>query len=208
MRHVSPFQFEPQPDGSMRVKDFPALTPHTIEGQSSAVGRDWQSELGLPEFFEDWERLARPRSDAHRGRVTCVLMDESETRLVGHPRMHPKQIVLPSVCSLELGHSGFIIGSVYGYFLGTGDMRSALPALLNLTLPSELEGDYLLGMASFFDSPLADKAQEGVRQGIFTHVCPVVWSTEGAPVGTGLLVQVSLGPGDFPGCPHALVLNE
>lgn len=40
MRHVSPFQFEQQPDGSMRVKDFPGHTL-TVEQQGRVTGRDW-----------------------------------------------------------------------------------------------------------------------------------------------------------------------
>jgi hypothetical protein len=131
-------------------------------------------------------------------------MDESPTRLTGHPRMQPKQIVLPTQCPLELGHSGFVIGTVYQYTLGLEALRSALPALLGLTLPAELDGDYLLAQATFFDSPLAEKAQAGVQKNIFSHVCPVLWST--AP-GTGLLVQVSLVPGDYPGCPNAKILT-
>lgn len=206
-RHLSPFQFEQQPDGSMGLADFAALTLNTIEGQGHVTGRNWQSELALPEFFEQWEAMATPRSDAHRGRMTAALFDEAPTRLVGHPKMQPKQIVLPTACPLELGHSGFVVGGVYGFVLGVEAMRGAVPALLNLTLPAELEGDYILGQATFFDSLLAKKAQEGIQRNIFTHVCPVVWSTEGASPGTGLLVQVSLVCGDFPGCPNSRILN-
>jgi len=144
--------------------------------------------------------MARIRSDARKGTLTFVLMDESKTNLVGHPRMQPKQIALPTQCSLELGHSGFLIGSLYGYFLGR------LPPGFNVPLPT-LEGDFIIGMAHFFDSPLAEKAQEGLQRGIFTHVCPVVWSPPGAPVGTGMLTQTTLTTGDYPGCPHARVLG-
>jgi hypothetical protein len=183
----------------MRVKDFPGRTL-TVEQQGSVTGRDWRQELGLPYYFEEWEEMAKLRSDEPRGRVTFIAMDESPTQLVGHPRMQPKQIALPTQCSLELGHTGFLIGALYGYFLGR------LPPGLNVPLPT-LEGDFIVGQATFFDSALAEKAQEGVQRNIFSHVCPVVWSTEGAPVGTGLLVQLSLVPGDYPGCPNARVLG-
>lgn len=122
--------------------------------------------------------------------------------------MQPKQIVLPVKCSLELAHTGFVIGAVYGFFLGVDAMREALPSLLNLKLPVELHGDYLIGQATFFNSALADKAWEGLVCGIFTHTCPVIWQPAGAPAGTGMLVQTSLVPGDYPGCPNARVLGR
>jgi hypothetical protein len=191
----------------MSLADFPEVRLHTVEEQGSVVGRDWQRELDLPVYWEQWEYLARPRSDAHRGRLQFILMDESETRLQGNPRLQPKQIVLPTQCSLELGHSGFTVGSVYGYFLGTGDMRQSIPSLLNLTLPTELEGDFLIGVAQFFNSALAEKAKQGLERQIFSHVCPIVWSPPGAPIGTGALVQVSLATADYPGCNNAKILS-
>jgi hypothetical protein len=183
----------------MRLADFPALTLNTVEQQGKVAGRDWQQELSLPYYFEEWEALATPKSDAHRGQLTFVLLDESETNLPGHPRMRPTQIVLPTACRLELGHTGFLIGSIGAFFLGG--------ALLNIPLPNGLEGDFIIGQATFFDSALAERAQEGLTRGIFTHVCPVVWSTEGASPGTGLVVQVSLVSGDYPGCPNSRVLT-
>ena len=203
-RHVSPFQFTQQPDGSMGLANLPKMKLVTIDAQGAVVGRDWQTELGLPTYYEEWEEMGRIRTDQRRGRLTFVLMDESQTQLTGQPRLQPKQIVLATQCHLELGHSGFVIGAVTGYVLGIG---APLPPWFNLIVPSGLEGDLVIGHATLFDSPLAEKAQEGLTRGIFTHVCPVLWTPDGATVGTGGLVQVSLVPGDYPGCPNARVLE-
>lgn len=206
-RHLSPFQFQQAPDGSMSLADHPDIRLDTIEGQGTVTGRDWQAELGFPYYFEEWEALAKLRSDAYRGTLTFIIMDESPTRLPGHPRLQPKQIVLPTLCSLELGHSGFVVGMVYAYLLGIDALRTVIPSRLGLTLPAEVEGDFVIGHATFFDSAMAEKAIEGLRRGTFTHTCPVIWSPDGALPGTGALVQVSLVPGDFPGCPNAKVLQ-
>lgn len=195
--HMSPFQFS-NPDGaSPTLPDFPGLTLHTVEGQGSAVGRDWAKELDMPTYFEEWEALAKCRSDRLWGRVTFVVFDESATRLPGHPRLKPRQIALPFHCSLELGHEGFLVGQLCTYVL------RASPSVRHV----QLEGECLMAEAAFFDSPLAEKAVEGLTRGLFTHVCPVLWAPPGVPVGTGMLVQVSLVPGDYPGCPNARVLE-
>lgn len=206
-RHLSPFQFQQAPDGSMSLADHPDIRLDTIEEQGTVTGRDWQNELGFPYYFEEWEALAKLRSDAYRGTLTFIAMDQSETRLPGHPRLQPKQIVLPTLCSLELGHSGFVVGFVYAFFLGIDDLRTVISSRLGLNTPAEIRGDYLIGQATFFDSAMAEMAQEGLDRGIFTHTCPVVWSPDGALPGTGALVQVSLVCGDFPGCPNAKVLR-
>ena len=85
-------------------------------------------------------------------------------------------------------------------------MREAVPALLNVTLAADIEGDYLIGQATLFDSALAEKVQKGLAGGIFTHVCGTVWAAPGAPVGTGLVVQVSLVTGDFTSCHNARIV--
>lgn len=206
-RHLSPFQFKEAPDGSMSLKDHPNVRLDTIEEQGTVKGRDWQSELKLPVYFEEWEALARIKSPFYRGSLTFIVMDESPTRLPGHPRLQPKQIVLSTVCGLELGHSGFVVGMVHSYHLGIDDLQRTLPSRLNVKLPAEVEGDFLIAQATFFDSLLADRALEGLKRNIFTHTCPVLWTPDGAPTGTGALVQVALVPGDYPGCPNAKVIN-
>lgn len=206
-RHLSPFQFQQAADGSMSLADHPDIQLTTIEGQGTVTGRDWQRELGFPYYFEEWEELAKLRSDAYRGSLTFIAMDQSETRLPGHPRLQPKLVSLPTICSLELGHSGFVVGMVYAYLLGIDALRTVIPSRLGLNLPAEVEGDYLIGQAAFFDSAMAEKTLEGLRRGIFTHTCPVVWSPDGAISGTGALVQVSLVPGDYPGIANAKILS-
>jgi len=54
MNHLSPFQFVQNEDGSMRLADMPGLTLKTVEGQGSAVGRDWAKELGMPVYYEEF----------------------------------------------------------------------------------------------------------------------------------------------------------
>ncbi|MCS6305236.1 MAG: hypothetical protein H8K07_16460 [Nitrospira sp.] len=179
----------------------------TVEQQGSVTARDWAKELGLPTYYEEWEAMARIRSDRLQGRVRFIVCDESETRLAGKPRLRPKQIALPTICALELAHEGFLIGTVYQYSIGIDDLRSVIPSRLGLKAPLDVDGDFIIAEASFVDSALAEKAQEGVRRKILSHCCPVLWAPDGAPTGTGLLVQTSLVPGDYPGCPNARVLG-
>lgn len=204
--HISPIQFAQQPDGSMRLESMPHVTLETIQEQGQVVGRDWQKELGLPQYYEDWELLARDtRLSAQYLRF--VLMDEAVTRLQGHPRMQPQKVILPQVCPLELGHTSFLIGIVHAFILGFDAARQEIPSMLGIEVPRDLEGDYIIGTAQLFDSLLAQKAWEGLQKNIFTHVCPNVFRPAGEPPGTGLLVQVTLAPGDYPGCPNARILK-
>ena len=205
--HLSPFQFSQNPDGSPRLDNFPGLKLNTVEDQGTATGRNWQQELAMPHWFEEWEAMAKLKSDQRHGDLKFVLADESKTNLVGHPRLRPKLISLPTVVPLELAHSGFIVGMVYAYVLGIEEGRTALPSWLNVTLPADLEGDFIIGLAQFVDSDLAEKAKEGVRSGAFTHTGPVVFKPEGAPDGSGAVLQVSLVPGDFPGIANAKILT-
>ncbi len=79
--------------------------------------------------------------------------------------------------------------------------------MLGVEIPRDVEGDYIVGYAQLFTSRLAETAWHGVQQKLFTHVCPNLLRPHGAPPGTGSLVQVTLTPGDFPGCPHARILR-
>lgn len=204
--HLSPFQFSEHPDGSPRLDQFPGLKLETVEQQGQVTGRDWQHELGMPHWFEEWEALATITSARRHGELKFVLMDHSATNLPGHPRLNPTLMTLPTVCPLELAHTGFIVGMLYAYILATEEGRPSLPTWLHLTLPPT-EGDVLIGFAQFINSGLAKLAQEGLRRKIFTHVCPTVFKPEGAPDGTGLLVQVSLVPGDYPGIENARIFS-
>lgn len=206
--HLSPFQYAQKPDGSMTLKDFPHVTLETIEQQGTVAGRDWQAELGMPEFFEDWETLARLRSGMSRRVVRFIVMDESPTNMRGHYRHQPQRVTLPATCQLELGHTGFVVGVVDTFMCCFGqEGLEAARSCFDLKIPNDLEGDFIIGMASFFDSPLAEKAWEGLPRGIFSHVCPVLLRPTSEPPGVGQLVQVSLVPGDYPGCPNARVLG-
>jgi len=141
--------------------------------------------------------MARLKSDKRRGRLTFLLFDESETNLVGHPRLIPQHIALPTRCPIEIAHEGFLVGEVCAYFLNDPN---------GLSLPA-LEGNYVLASAYLYDSDLSGKVMEAVKHGILTHACPNIWSPPGSPTGTGLLVQISLVPNDLPGCPNARILE-
>ena len=204
--HLSPIQFVQRADGRMEIEGMPHLALETIQEQGSVTGRNWQGELGLPTYYEEWEVMARTEAMSAR-RLRFVLMDEAPTRLPGNPRMVPRRVVLPRTCPLELGHTGFTIGVVSAFFLGFGEERQAMPSALGIEVPGHLEGDYIIGTAQLFDSALAEKAWQGLRQNIFTHVCPNVLRPSGAPAGTGQLVQVTLCSGEYPGCSNARILK-
>lgn len=205
--HISLIQYAQQPDGSMTLKGLPHVTLETIEQQGSVTGRDWQGELGLPTYYEEWEAMAALRSNESRRGLRFVLMDESPTRLAGNPRLQPQRVTLSTTCQLELGHTGFVIGIVHRFVLGFDELRSQIPTMFGIEIPADLEGDFIIGTALLFDSPLAEKAWEGLQRGIFTHVCPALLRPTSEPPGTGQLVQVSLVPGDYPGCPNARVIG-
>lgn len=206
--HLSAIQILRQQDGSMQIKDLPHVNVETIQEQGAVTGRNWQRELGLPTYYEEWEAMARIRGLSAR-HIRFVLMDESATRLPGNPRLQPQKVTLPatSTCPFELGHTGFVVGVVYTFLLGFDELRTQIPSMFGFELPKGLEGDYIIGQAQLFDSLLADKAWEGLQRGIFTHTCPVLFRQTEEPAGTGQLVEVTLTPGDYPGCPGAGVLK-
>jgi hypothetical protein len=200
-------QFEHHADGTITVKGFPDLAVEVIADQGRVVGRDIEKELRLPKYRDDWEHLATSRGLSAR-QCRFVLMDESETRFPGQPRLRPQQIMLPTTCYLEFAHRGFIVGVVNAFLLGFDEQRTSLPSLLGIDLPTDMEGDYIIGQAILFDSPLADAAWLALQRGLFTHVCPLILREhpETEPVGTGRLVEVSLTSDDYPGCANARIL--
>ncbi len=208
--HVSPFQFVKTEDGSMGLAGFPHVRLKTHEAQGYTAGRDWRRELGLPTYFEQWEAMAKFRNDDLTGRrIQFVLMDESETHLSGRPRYNPAVVALPEVALLELGHAGFIVGLVSGFRLAVGEQRHLLPKALGITLPEDMvpQGNFVIAEAALFDSALADKAWQGLQQGLFTHVCPAIFTPDGSPEGGEKLVMVSLVPGDGASIANARVLS-
>jgi len=208
--HISPVQFTQGQDGSMGLEGFPHVRLATVAGQESVAGRDWRTELGLPRYFEEQEQLAKVRSNDLSGRhVRFVLLDESQPRIPGQPPYRAKAVRIPQAVQFELGHAGFVIGEVHTFLPAFDELRQALPRALGIELPEGLspQGDYIIATGSLFDSPLAEKAWEGLARGIFTHVCPVICRPDGEPEGGGELVQVSLVPADMPGIPNARVLK-
>ena len=213
LEHLSPLQFITKSDGTMALKHYPQITLQTVEGQGRVTGRDWISELHLPRSSRDLEALARASGMSARG-LQFVLMDESPTRLPGHPRLRPEQITLPTFgCQLEFGHLGFIIGVVGLFVLRSPKVPSSeepeqLRSIEPFSMPFTPDGHFVLAQAWLYNSPLAEAAWLGITRGIFTHVCPVVFRSSDAPADSGTLVQVSLVPGDFPGCANARVLRR
>jgi hypothetical protein len=199
-------QYLHQPDGSITLEGRPELAIEVIEEQGRATGRNIEAELGLPKFFEEWEAMAQPRGLSGR-RIQFIALDESETRFPGHYRFQPRRITLPNACHLEFGHRGFLVGIVHPFLLCFDELCALTHSLSGIELPKEMKSDYIIADATLFDSPLADKAWDALRLGIFTHVCPLVARMGEEPAGTGQLVEVSLVAGDYPGCPGAKILK-
>ena len=206
--HLSPIQYVHQPDGRIALEGLPNVQVVTIQEQGAVQGRNWQQELGLPTYHEEWEEMARPQSLTSGRRIQFVLMDESVTRLQGNPRMQPHRIMLPYPMRvpLTLSHTGFVVGTVNSFLLIPEHDREALK-ILGMDQPDFTEGQWILSEAELFDSPLADTAWQGLQAQIFTHTCPVLLTMQGEPIGGGELIEVALTPGDYPGCSNARVLK-
>lgn len=137
--------------------------------------------------------------------LSFVLVDGSESRLVGNPRYQPQTIAFPPSCPLEFGHRGFVVGRVSEITRHLNPTQNDLKAI-GVNVP--VEGSLLLGQAQLFDSPLADKAWEAIERGIFTHVCPILFREHHEPLGSGSLWEASLITGDYPGCRNARILRK
>jgi hypothetical protein len=198
-------QFVHHPDGSISVEGYPDVALEVIADQGHATGRDITTALGLPTYFEDWEVLAQSRGVSAR-HARFILMDESETKFPGHYRLQPQRVTLPPLCYLEFAHRGFIVGVVHSFILGFRDNLDTLTHM-GIAVPADVEGDYLIGQATLFESPLAEKAWDGLRTGLFTHVCPALLRQPDELAGTGRLMEVSLTTDDNPGCPGARILK-
>jgi len=177
-----------------------------VEDYGRVTGRDIESELGLPKYFEEWELMAKPRGYSSR-HIQFIIADELPTQFPGRYRFQPQRITLPNTCHLGFGHHGFVVGTVHPFLLGFDELRELVAAMFDFEIPKEMQGDYLIGQATLFHSPLADKAWDGLRLGIFTHVCPLVLRKVDEPVGTGQLVEVSLRTADYPGCSGAKIIK-
>ena len=199
--HLSVIQYQHQQDGRISVDGLPNVRVQTIQEQGSVQGRNWQQELGLPTYHEEWEAMARPHSLTSGRRIQFVLLDESETRLPGNPRLQPHHVMIPYPmrCPLTLSHTGFVVGTVSSFLLISEQDREALKGL-GIDQPDFTEGQWILSEAELFSSALADTAWQGLREQIFTHTCPVLLTKLGEPIGGGELIEVALTNGDFPAC--------
>ena len=182
-------QYNHQPDGSITLEGLPGVKIEVIEEQGLVTGRNIEAELSLPEYFEEWAQLAQPRGLSRR-QIQFIVMDQSEIRFPNRYRFQPKRVTLPSTCHLEFGHRGFVVGLVHTFLLGLDELRAQIPSMFSVELPADVEGDYIVAQATLLDSPLAEKAWTGLRLGIFSHVCPLVFRKIDEPAGTRQLVEV------------------
>ena len=206
--HLSLLQYVHQPDSGIVLDRLPNAQVETILEQGAVQRRDWQQELGLPFFHEEWEPMARPRCLTSGRRVRFVLMDESMTRFSGHPRLQSQHVMLPypMKCPLTLSHTGFVVGTIDSFLLMSDQHREALKGF-GIDSSAFTEGQWLLSEAELFSSALANAAWQGLQEQIFTHTCPVLFTRPGQPIGASELIGVALTPGDFPGCQNARVLK-
>jgi hypothetical protein len=175
------------------------------------TGRNWRDELGMPTDYEEWLVMSRIRGLSSR-HIRFVLMDESTPRFSGNPRLQPQTVTLPHTSPIELGHTGFVVGFVYAYFVGHTELRTETPSMFGFELPRDLEGDFIIGQARLFDSLLAEQAWQGIQQGTFTHVChahicPLVSGPSYKPLSTLQLIEVSLTTDDSHGYPGVRILK-
>lgn len=206
--HLSPIQYVHHPDGRITLEGLPNVKVETILEQGAVQEHDWQQELKLPIFHEEWELMGRPRSLTSGRRIQFVLMDESRTRLPGQPRLQPHRVTHPysMKCPLTLSHTGFVVGTVYSFLLISEQVRVTLP-LLGVEPPDFTVGHWILSEAELFHSPLADAAWQGLQAQILTHACAVLLAKPGEAIGGGQLIEVALTPGVYPGCQNARVLK-
>jgi hypothetical protein len=206
--HLSAIQYQHHKDGRITLEELPNVQVETVLEQGTIQGRNWQQELRLPTYHEEWETMARPRSLTSGRRIQFVLMDESVTRLTGNPRLQPQNIMLPYPMRvpLTLSHTGFVVGTVYSFLLISEQDREALKRLC-IDQPDFTEGQWILSEAELFDSSLADTTWRGLQAQIFTHTCSLLSTQPGEPIGAGELIEVALTTGDYPGCQNARVLK-
>ena len=184
--------------------------PQPIIDRGTATGRNWADELGLPIDYLEWLVMSKIRGLSAR-HIRFLLMDESTPRSSSNPWLQPQTVTLPQTCPIELGHSGFVVGFVYAYFVGHTELRAEIPSMFGFELPSGLAGDFIIGQARLFDSLLAEKAWQGLQQGTFTkvchaHICPLLSGPSDKPVSPPQLIEVSLMTDDSHGY-HARILK-
>lgn len=195
------------PDGTISLKRHPGVKVEAIEEQdlerATAAAHALEKALGLPHYYEQWQALAQSSGMSTR-MIKFVLVDESESRLVGNPRYQPRNITWPASCGLDFGHRGFLVGMLTSI---SQCFDLSAEALKTLGVDVPVEGACLIGEAKLFNSRLADKAWDAIQRGIFTHVCPILFQEQNKPLGAGRIVEVSLVTAELPGCRNARILK-
>ena len=193
----SPLQLRQQADGAWTVGLEGVTRVDTIDEQEPP--RDWLAELDLPKDWSKLEAMARPRGLSAR-RVRCIIGDESPTCFPGAWRYRPQAWTYADDLNVTLGHLSFIVGRVEHVYPGSRDQWAAEKQKVD-----GATGEFVIGEVRLYDSDLADAAWEGIRQGIFGHVCAILVRSTTAPLGTGELLEVALT--DRPACPGARILE-
>ena len=146
---MSPLQFLHLADGSVQIVGRPYVTIKVHEDQAHTGVPEWERQLGLPKFQEEWEALSIDRGFSDRF-VRFVLCDQSRTKHVGNYPLQPARIrIQPGSYLFTLGHSGFEIGRCPVVKLHPKEMTRVF-----LHLPNFVDGDCLIGEAQLYDSPL------------------------------------------------------
>lgn len=192
-------------DGTVGIKDRPNIDVVPIKQQGHVVPRNLQAELGLPVYQEEWETLAQYCGFSGKA-FRCILVDESPSQLQGQHFINPAQLVV-SPCYLEFAHYGFVIGEVRSFYSVHRDSRDTVRDM-GVEVPDYIEGHCIVADAQLYDSRLAEKAWNGIQQGVLTHVCPIVFRQHHEPMGAGTLVEVSLTTDYFPGCLNARIFRK
>lgn len=196
----SPLQFHHLADGQVKLVGRPDVVLKVHEAQANTGFPDWERQLGLPTYQEEWDALAIAQGLSCRF-VQFVLCDQSPTKHVGHYPLQPARIRLqPARYLFTLGHTGYVIGSCFPVMLLPKD-------LARVNLPDFVEGDCLVGTAELYASALATIAWRGLEQKIFSHTCAVLAQHPEDPAGAGDLVEIALVSEAEAACPGARVLK-
>lgn len=190
--HLSPFRVVPQPDGSFCTIDGDGRVTcdavEAVEDDQPELIQDWQTILGLPHDEHALMELAKPRGFSSR-RLKFIVGDEGPTRRKdGRPLRPQEWIYAWSGTPFALEHLGLVVGMCDRLVGVPNDpvVRSIMDDI------PEAVGNFLLGEALLYDSPLADAVWLGIQRGIFKFACPVLLRSLNTPLDSGELVEVCL----------------
>lgn len=152
--------------------------------------------LDMAELTRLAELRAEPRAASQWLRF--ILLDESQPR-------HD----LPS---FNVAGGAFSVAPACGVHFCDSDLPVAALEDVERHAPGDgcgAEGDHLVGIARFRNSPLADLAAAAVQANIFDGVCATVsrWTLDGGRYASGEIVRISLGDLASSGLATARILD-